>query len=120
MSITWIIIKTDEIMDETRVTGPMKNPVHPGQILKGLYLEPLDLSVTEAAEGLGVNRKTLSQLVNGRSSVTPDMALRLAEAFNTTPQVWLNLQQNFDLRRAEKKAKKVKQFWPAASDLKSA
>ncbi len=93
----------------------MKNPPHPGQVLKGLYLEPLELTVTDAAKGLGITRKTLSQLVNGRQSITPDMALRLAEAFDTTPQLWLNMQQNFDLRQAEKKERNytVQRFWTA-------
>ncbi len=93
----------------------MKNPPHPGQVLKGLYLEPLELTVTDAAKGLGITRKTLSQLVNGRQAVTPDMALRLSEAFGTTPQLWLNMQQNFDLRKAEKKERNyaVQRFWAA-------
>ena len=102
-------------MKQTFVKSPMKNPPHPGQILKGLYLEPLELSITEAAEGLGVSRKTLSQLVNGHYGITPDMALRLAEAFNTTPQLWLNMQQNYDLRQAQKKEKtyNIRHFWPS-------
>lgn len=100
-------------MEDNRVKSPMKNPPHPGQILKGLYLEPLELSITYVAKGLGVTRKTLSQLINGHHGITPDMALRLSEAFNTTPQVWLNMQQNFDLRRAEKKERDytVQHFW---------
>ena len=85
-------------MQDNKVEGPMKNPPHPGQVLKGLYLEPLELTVTDAAKGLGITRKTLSQLVNGRQSISPDMALRLSEAFDTTPQLWLNMQQNFYLR----------------------
>ena len=94
----------------------MKNPPHPGQVLKGLYLEPLELSVTDAAKGLGVTRKTLSQLINGHQSVSPDMALRLSEAFNTTPQLWLNMQQNFDLRRAEQQERNytIQHFWTAS------
>lgn len=102
-------------MENNRVKGPMKNPPHPGQVLKGLYLEPLELSITDAAEGLGVTRKTLSQLINGHYGITPDMALRLAEAFNTTPQLWLNMQQNYDLRQAEKKEKTytIRHFWPS-------
>ena len=74
-------------MQDNKVEGPMKNPPHPGQVLKGLYLEPLELTVTDAAKGLGITRKTLSQLVNGRQSISPDMALRLSEAFDTTPQL---------------------------------
>ena len=110
-------------MEDTRIKGPMKNPAHPGQVLKGLYLEPLELSITDAARGLGVTRKTLSQLINGHHAITPDMALRLAEAFNTTPQLWLNMQQNFDLRRAEKKEKNytVQHFWRSSgTELQSA
>ena len=103
-------------MEDNRVKGPMKNPPHPGQVLKGLYLEPLELSITDAAKGLGVTRKTLSQLINGHHGVTPEMALRLSEAFNTTPQVWLNMQQNFDLRQAEKQARNytVQHFWQSS------
>ena len=95
----------------------MNNPPHPGQILKGLYLEPLELTITDAAKGLGITRKTLSQLVNGHQAITPDMALRLSEAFDTTPQLWLNMQQNFDLRQAEKKERNytVQRFWTALS-----
>lgn len=102
-------------MKSNKVESSMKNPPHPGQVLKGLYLEPLELTVTDAAKGLGITRKTLSQLVNGRQAVTPDMALRLSEAFGTTPQLWLNMQQNFDLRKAEKKERNyaVQRFWAA-------
>ena len=100
-------------MEDNAVKSPMKNPPHPGQVLKDLYLEPLELSVTEAAKGLGVSRKTLSLLINGQQGISPDMALRLAEAFNTTPQVWLNMQQNFDLRQAEQKERNytIRHFW---------
>lgn len=103
-------------MEDNKVKSPMKNPPHPGQVLKGLYLEPLELSVTDAAKGLGVTRKTLSQLINGHQSISPDMALRLSEAFNTTPQLWLNMQQNFDLRLAEKKERNytIQHFWTAS------
>ena len=110
-------------MEPMRIKGPMKNPPHPGQVLKSLYLEPLELSITDAAEGLGVSRKTLSQVVNGHHGVTPTMALRLAEAFNTTPQLWLTMQQNYDLRQAEKKEKKftVRRFHPSPdADMKTA
>jgi addiction module HigA family antidote len=80
----------------------MHNPPHPGEILKELYLEPLGLTVTEAASGLQVTRKTLSQLINGRAGVSPEMALRLAKAFGTTPESWLNLQQQYNLWEVEK------------------
>jgi addiction module HigA family antidote len=75
-------------------------PTHPGGILKRHYMEPLSLTVSELAEILGVSRKTLSKIVNEHGSVTPDMALRLSKAFKTTPELWLNLQQNYDLWQA--------------------
>ncbi len=77
----------------------MHNPPHPGEVLRGLYLEPLDLSVTRAAEALGVARKTLSAILNGRAGVSPEMAVRLAAAFGTTAEMWLNLQQQLDLSK---------------------
>lgn len=83
-------------------------PAHPGEVLKGLYLEPLETSVTEAAKKLGVTRKTLSQLINGHSGVSAEMAVRLAKALNTTPELWLNMQQSYDLWEAEKSMRKVK------------
>jgi addiction module HigA family antidote len=97
-------------MEDNKVKGPMKNPLHPGQVLKQMYLEPLNLTITQAAEGLAVDRKTLSYLVNGKQSVSVNMALRLAEAFNTTPQLWLNMQQNYDLRQAEIATEKAKNY----------
>lgn len=75
-------------------------PSHPGGIIKRLYLEPLSLPVSQAAAALGVSRKTLSKIVNQRGAVTPEMALRLSKAFNTTPELWLNLQQFYDLWHA--------------------
>ncbi len=75
-------------------------PTHPGGILKRQYLEPLGLSVSEVAKAIGVSRKTVSMLVNQRCAVTPDIALRLANAFGTSPELWLNLQQNYDLWQA--------------------
>ena len=72
-------------------------PAHPGRILKNLYLTPLSLSITRLSEILGVSRKAVSAIVNQRKSVTPEMALRLAQAFGTTPDLWLNLQKNYDL-----------------------
>lgn len=82
---------------------PMHTPPHPGEVLKELYLEPLNLSITEAAEGLQVTRKTLSMLVNGHAGVSAEMALKLAKAFKTTPESWLNLQQQYNLWESEKK-----------------
>ena len=75
-------------------------PAHPGRILKSLYLVPLGLTNTKLADVLGVSRKAISQIVNERKAVTPEMALRFSRAFpNTTPESWLNLQRNYDLWR---------------------
>jgi len=86
----------------------MHNPPHPGEILRELCFEPLGLTVTEAAAALGVARKTLSAILNGRAGITAEMALRLAKAFNTTPESWLHHQAQHDLwlvRRSKKKLK---------------
>ena len=82
----------------------MYAPPHPGEILKGLYLDGAELSVTQAAGALGISRKTLSQIINGHAGISPQMALLLAQAFpTTTPQLWLNLQQQYDLWQAQQK-----------------
>jgi addiction module HigA family antidote len=85
----------------------MHNPPHPGEILKSLCLEPLGLTVTDAAEALGVSRKTLSSILNCRAGISPEMALRLSIAFDTTAESWLNQQTQFDLWRAEQGRKKL-------------
>ena len=79
-------------------------PTHPGGIIKRQYLEPLSLTISDLANTLGVSRKTLSKIVNENASITPDMALRLSKAFKTTPELWLNLQQNYDLWNASHKS----------------
>ncbi|PON12358.1 addiction module antidote protein, HigA family [Candidatus Entotheonella serta] len=79
-------------------------PVHPGMILKQHYLDPLDTTIAQAAKTLGVSRKTLSKIVHGRGAVTPDMALRLSTALRTTPELWLNLQRNYDLWQASRQS----------------
>jgi antitoxin HigA-1 len=79
----------------------MHNPPHPGEILKQLCLEPLGLTVTAAAKALGISRKSLSAIVNGRSGISPEMAIRLSLAFDTTPESWLNQQVIYDLWKAE-------------------
>ncbi len=78
---------------------------HPGRILKEDYLEPLSITITEMALILGVSRKTLSKIVNQRGAITPEMALRLSRAFDTTPELWLNLQKNYDLWQAANESK---------------
>jgi len=80
----------------------MHNPPHPGEILRTLCLEPLGLSVTEAAKALGVSRKTLSSILNGRAGISPEMALRLSIAFDTTAESWLSQQAQYDLSQAER------------------
>jgi addiction module HigA family antidote len=89
-----------------------RRPTHPGQILKHIYLEPLGLSITELARRLGASRKAISAIVNERKSVTPDMALRLAQAFSTTPELWLNLQRNHDLWQAAQNSAAWQQIEP--------
>ena len=74
----------------------MANPPHPGEILRYECLEPLELTVTRAAEGLGVSRQTLSELVNGQAGVSVEMAFRLSRAFGSSPETWLGLQQAYD------------------------
>ena len=86
----------------------MHDPPHPGEILRELCLEPLGLTVTEAAKALGVSRKTLSSILNGRGGISPEMAVRLSLAFDTTAESWLNQQIQFDLWHAEKHRKKLR------------
>ena len=81
----------------------MHKPAHPGEVLKELYLEPLRLTVTEAARALGITRKALSELINNRTGISTAMALRLAKSFGTTPELWLNMQQHSDLWVARKR-----------------
>ena len=81
----------------------MHNPPHPGEVLRSLCLEPLGLTISDAARALGVSRKTLSGIVNGHVGISPEMAVRLSLAFDTTAESWLNQQVQYDLWRAEKK-----------------
>lgn len=76
----------------------MKEPVHPGRIVRGA-IEDLDVSVTDAAKALHVSRPTLSNLLNGRAGVSPEMAVRLSKAIGSTPGFWMRLQMNYDLAR---------------------
>ena len=86
----------------------MHNPPHPGEVLRDLCLEPLGLTITDAAAALGVSRKTLSSILNGRAGISPEMALRLSIAFNTTPESWLNQQSQYDLWIARQESPKMK------------
>jgi addiction module HigA family antidote len=83
----------------------MHNPPHPGEVLRQLCLEPLNLTVTDAARSLGVSRKALSSILNRRTGISPEMAVRLSIAFNTSAESWLNQQLQYDLWQAEKNRK---------------
>lgn len=82
----------------------MHNPAHPGEVLLDLYLKPLGVSITAAADALGVTRKHVSEIVNGRASVSADMAIRLAGALGTEAEIWVNMQAQYDLWEAMQKA----------------
>lgn len=86
---------------------PMKNPPHPGEIIRDLYLEPLELTVTQAAAGLGVTRKTLSLLLNGHAGISPEMAVRLSKAFGRTAESWLQLQMQYDLAQIRQQTERI-------------
>lgn len=94
-----------------------RRPTHPGSILKEDYLFPLEISVTDMAMKLGISRKTLSKILNEKGSITPDMALRLARAFDTTPDLWLNLQKNYDLWNAEHASSDWKRVRPLPPNI---
>ena len=87
---------------------PMHNPPHPGGIVRRQCLEPLGLTVTAAADGLGVTRQALSDLVNERAGISVEMALRLSKAFGSSPETWLGLQTAYDLRHAQRRMKSMK------------
>ena len=86
----------------------MKNPVHPGAIVREECLKPLNMSVTEAARRLGVGRQALSKLVNEKASVSIEMAYRLSKAFGSTPETWLGMQLACDLARSRDLEHKIK------------
>jgi len=92
-----------------------RRPTHPGTIIKEDYLLPLSLTVKDMADTLGVSRKTLSKIINERGAITPDMALRLSRAFDTTPDLWLDLQKNYDLWNAENASKEWQKVKPLSS-----
>ena len=82
--------------------SPLQEPMHPGEVLKELDLDPLDMGAIAFARRLDVPRTRIERLVKGVTSVTPDTALRLARAFNTTPAYWMNMQTNYDMSVASK------------------
>jgi addiction module HigA family antidote len=85
----------------------MHNPPHPGEVLRELCLKPLGLTVTQAAQALGVSRKTLSGILNGRAGISPEMAVRLSLAFGTSAESWMNQQTKHDLWHVERRRKKL-------------
>jgi antitoxin HigA-1 len=87
---------------------PMKNPVHPGRIVRHDCLEPLGLSVTAGAKILGVSRQTLNNIVNEKSGISPEMAIRLTKAFGSTAETWLRIQLAYDLAIARKNESSIK------------
>lgn len=96
-----------------------RKPNHPGIILEELYIKPLNLNLQELADNLGLSRNSLFKIRNAQSSITPSIAVRLAEAFDTTPNLWLNLQQNYDLwiEENEKPHKHIVQLYKTSKTI---
>ena len=86
----------------------MKNPPHPGKIVRQDCIEPAGLTITEAARALGIRRQALDNVVNGKAGISPEMSIRLSKAFGSSAEVWLGLQMDYDLAQAEKKAHRIK------------
>jgi antitoxin HigA-1 len=88
---------------------PMKNPSHPGELIRDICsADGLNLTITKGAAALGVTRTTLSRLINGKSNVSPEMAVRLSKAFGSTAGFWLRMQLNYDLAQIEKRSSTIK------------
>lgn len=85
----------------------MKKPTHPGEVIRELCLDPLNLSVTAAARGLGVSRKALSELLNGHSGISPEMAVRLSKGFGGSAESWLKQQMQYDLAQVQTKSQAI-------------
>jgi addiction module HigA family antidote len=94
-----------------------RKPTHPGIIIKKDYLEPLSITIKDMSIILGVSRKTLSKIINERASISPEMAFRLSRAFDTTPELWMNLQNNYDLWIVENTSKTWQLVQPVTSQL---
>jgi addiction module HigA family antidote len=86
---------------------PMKHPPHPGEVIRDLCIEPLGLTITAAAAGLGVSRKALSELLNGHTNISPEMAIRLSKGFGGTAESWLRQQMLYNLAQAEEHANEI-------------
>lgn len=89
---------------------PMKNPPHPGRIVRQDCIEPLGLTITGAAKALGISRQALNNLVNGKAGISPEMAVRISKAFGGSPEMWLRLQANYDLARVRHDEIDVKRY----------
>lgn len=85
----------------------MKNPPHPGRIVRQECIDPLGLTITEAASRLGVTRQTLDKLVNGKAGISPEMSIRLSKAFGSSAEMWLGLQMEYDLAETKTTAHKI-------------
>jgi addiction module HigA family antidote len=99
----------------------MKNPVHPGLIVRDACLDALGLSVTDGARILGVTRQALNNVVNGKAGISPEMAIRLEKAFGSTAETWLAVQSAYDLAEAKRRASsiRVRRYRRPRSDAKS-
>lgn len=86
----------------------MHNPPHPGEVIKGLWLDPMGINITQAAKAIGVSRKTLSKIINKKGSIMPEMAFRLSLALGSSPESWMGHQVTYDLWQAEQKKDKLK------------
>jgi len=93
---------------EVAKSKPMKNPADPGRVVRNACLEPLGLSVTDWAKLLGVTRQALNNVINGKSGISPEMAIRLTKAFGSTAETWLRMQLAYDLAQARKNAHRIK------------
>jgi len=100
--------RVDSIITKGDYVMRMKNPPHPGRIVRQECIEPLGLTVTETAKRLGVTRQALNNLVNGKGGISAEMAVRLSKAFGSSPEVWLGMQMEYDLAQVEKEARNIK------------
>ena len=89
---------------------PMKNPPHPGRIVRQDCIEPLGLTITGAAKALGITRQALNNVVNGKAGISPEMAVRISKAFGGSPEMWLRLQANYDLAKVREDEIDVKRY----------
>jgi addiction module HigA family antidote len=96
---------------------PMKEPAHPGRVVRSACLEPLRLSISEGAKILGVTRQALNNVVSGKSGISPEMAIRLTKAFGSTEETWLRMQLAYDLAAARKNGRKIKVYRQHVEEL---